>query len=319
MKMNVKSIETLVSIIMPAYNSASTISESIQSVLDQTFKSWELLIIDDQSIDNTIEIVKDFISKDKRINLLALTNNGGLSNARNSGIKIAKGKFLAFLDADDLWSAKKLEAQIELHLQNPNCRISHTNYDFVIEGKIFSRNRSRLFDKFFVKSGKLYPQILYKNNIAILSVMVDRKLIETCKGFDTGLWALEDQDLWIKIAKHNCEFGYLEEKLCYYRINPHGMSNNLGKYKKAYKDFLLKYKEELFFTNKNLLANSVYLNYFGLQFFKRRNFHLAFLYFYKAWLLKTPIHLKAFFLGYLVISFFQMKVALMNKRYSWLL
>ncbi len=313
-EINTVSQTVLVSVIMPAYNSASTISESIQSVLDQTFSGWELLIIDDHSKDRSVQVIKEFVKRDNRISLIELPENGGLSNARNTGINASRGDFLTFLDADDLWHKSKLEAQVQLHLQNPLCRISHTNYDFVVGGKIISRKLGQIFDRFYSKSGELYPQILYKNNIAILSVMVDRTLVIDSNGFDSGLWAFEDQDLWIKIAQQKNEFAYLNKKLCYYRINPNGMSSNLGKYRRAYKFFLNKYKNELLSTQKLLDAQCVYLNYFGLQFYKRGEFYLAFLYLLKAWRIQKTTVVNTFFGGYIVLAYFRLHLDKMINK-----
>jgi glycosyltransferase involved in cell wall biosynthesis len=314
---NFKSKELLVSIIMPAFNSEATISESIHSVLNQTLNNWELIIVDDHSQDSTVQIIEKFTSTDQRIKLISLPKNGGLSNARNTGIKNSKGKYLSFLDADDLWHESKLEAQVALHTQNPTYRISHTNYDLLVEGKIRSRNRGQIFDYFYSKSGELYPQILYKNNIAILSVMVERELVLASNGFDSGLWAFEDQDLWIKIAQQKNQFGYLKQKLCYYRINPKGMSSNLGKYRRAYKFFLNKYESELLSSQKLIDAQCVYFNYFGLQFYKRGEFQLAFLYLLKAWRKQRVSPLKILFGGYLFLSLIQMYLGRNRKNNSW--
>ena len=109
----------------------------------------------------------------------------------------------------------------------------------------------------------------------------------------------------IKIAQQKNEFAYLNKKLCYYRINPNGMSSNLGKYRRAYKFFLNKYKNELLSTQKLLDAQCVYLNYFGLQFYKRGEFYLAFLYLLKAWRLQKTTVVNTFFGGYIVLAYFR--------------
>jgi teichuronic acid biosynthesis glycosyltransferase TuaG len=313
-KHNLNSSEHLVSIIMPAYNSARTIASSIDSVINQNFGDWELIIIDDHSQDDTVQIVKSYTNQDKRIKLIALPINQGLSSARNAGIEISRAKYITFLDADDSWHIRKLEAQIELHVQNPKIRISHTNYDFIINDQRVNREKVQFWDFFYVKRGNLYPQILYKNNLAILSVMVEREVILAAKGFDTSLWAFEDQDLWIKIAKQKIEFGYLDERLCFYRINPNGMSNNLGKYKRAYKFYLHKYQHDLKVMRCANQAKSVYLNYFGVQYYRRANFRLAFYYFFQAWKQKIPFLLKSIFLGYLFSSFIGMLGEKLRKK-----
>ena len=108
----------LVSIITPTYNSAKYISEAIQSVQKQTYRNWEMLIVDDCSSDNTIAIVEQFMEDDHRIHLLKLNKNSGAGVARNSAITEAKGKYIAFLDSDDLWKPEKLSKQIEFMKAN---------------------------------------------------------------------------------------------------------------------------------------------------------------------------------------------------------
>jgi len=103
----------LVSIITPTYNSEKYISEAIQSVQKQTYRNWEMIIVDDCSSDNTIAIVEQFMEDDHRIHLLKLNKNSGPGVARNTAITEAKGKYIAFLDSDDLWKPEKLSKQIE--------------------------------------------------------------------------------------------------------------------------------------------------------------------------------------------------------------
>ena len=111
-----KFIDNLVSIIMPAFNSAGYICESIDSVLAQTYAEWELWVVDDGSTDNTAEVVKKF--KDRRIHYVKQATNKGVAAARNLGIARSRGRFLAFLDSDDLWNPKKLSIQISFMEQN---------------------------------------------------------------------------------------------------------------------------------------------------------------------------------------------------------
>ena len=102
----------LVSIIMPCYNAERFIAQSIESVMAQTFASWELLITDDCSADNSVAVVKKYCAKDKRINLLESKEHHGIAVTRNMSIQRAKGRFIAFLDSDDIWKSDKLERQI---------------------------------------------------------------------------------------------------------------------------------------------------------------------------------------------------------------
>ena len=117
--------EELVSIIMPSYNTGKFIQETIDSVINQTYDNWELIIVDDCSSDNTDEIVKSI--KDDRIFYLKNKKNSGAAVSRNKALKMAKGKWIAFLDSDDLWKKDKLEKQIKF-MKNNNYHFSYTNY-----------------------------------------------------------------------------------------------------------------------------------------------------------------------------------------------
>lgn len=116
--MDTKAQEDLVSIIMPAYNSSKFIGESLESIINQSYKNWEVIIIDDCSTDNTGEVVKKLMKKDKRIKYFRLEKNSGAAVARNKAIDFATGKFIAFLDSDDIWFPEKLEKQIKYMKEN---------------------------------------------------------------------------------------------------------------------------------------------------------------------------------------------------------
>lgn len=116
----------MVSIIMPSYNTANYISESIESVLSQTYTNWELIIVDDCSTDNTDEVVNSFL-KDRRIRYLKNKKNSGAAVSRNRALREAEGKWIAFLDSDDLWMSEKLEKQVNFMKEN-DYHFSYTNY-----------------------------------------------------------------------------------------------------------------------------------------------------------------------------------------------
>ena len=123
----------LVSIIMPSYNTAKYISDSIKSVLAQTYKNWELIIVDDCSTDNTDEIVGDFLS-DERIRYLKNEKNSGAAVSRNYALREARGKWIAFLDSDDLWLPEKLEKQLAFMVEN-GYKFSYTDYMICLNGQ----------------------------------------------------------------------------------------------------------------------------------------------------------------------------------------
>jgi teichuronic acid biosynthesis glycosyltransferase TuaG len=124
--------ESLVSVIMPAHNAATFIAESIESVRRQSHSDWELLIIDDHSRDQTVKVVKEIQQKDSRIKLHELPANQGAGFARNIGIKAAKGEFISFLDADDLWEPEKLEIQLEFMKKN-RVDVCYSSYELIDE------------------------------------------------------------------------------------------------------------------------------------------------------------------------------------------
>lgn len=117
----------LVSIVMPAYNAEKVIDDTVHSVLGQSYENWELIIVDDHSTDKTLEVLRQF--KSDKIKVIALRSNGGVAKARNRGIREARGKYLAFLDADDLWQPSKLKRQINF-MQEKDCAFSFASYVF---------------------------------------------------------------------------------------------------------------------------------------------------------------------------------------------
>jgi teichuronic acid biosynthesis glycosyltransferase TuaG len=269
-----------VSVIMPAYNAANTISQSIQSVFKQSYKNWELIIVDDGSIDNTSEIVIDFKKKDNRIVLIKLIQNGGLSNARNEGCNVSTGDFITFLDSDDLWHEQKLEIQTKFHFLNPDIEISHTDFHLFNHHGLLKRPLKYFIDLKKQKRGQIYPGICYKNPIGVLTVMVSRTLLAEAGFFDSSLWTFEDQDLWVRIAKRGKAFGYIPKVLAFYRLVPGSITANTGKYKNAYRKFINKLlnADNL---NSNLLFR-YYYRYFGTIYFKNHQYRLSILYFIKS-------------------------------------
>jgi teichuronic acid biosynthesis glycosyltransferase TuaG len=267
---------------MPAYNAESTIAESINSVLLQTFQNWELIIINDGSTDKTLEISRGFASLDARIRILDLAKNTGLSNARNQGAYSANGKYIAFLDSDDLWYPQKLEIQLSYHQKNQNCMISHTDFGIFNEkGKI--ETPFKFFSLLFIKKrGNLFYQLMYTNSIGILTVIIKRELFYEINGFDMDLWGMEDQDLWLRISSKDVNFYFIEEILASYRVSNNGMMKNILKYKQTYRRFLKKHKK-LIWNNKNHeLAAAYYYRHFGVLYFEVNKYKLATLYFIKS-------------------------------------
>ena len=263
---------------MPAFNAASTIQSSVDSVLQQTFANWELIIINDASIDKTGSIIEQYVSLDNRIKHIKHEFNRGLPAARNTGIDNAKGQFIAFLDSDDEWYPNKLEIQFGYHKKHKDVKISHSAFDIFNDNGIVKRPFKKIAEFNSKKQGNILPSLYSKNTIGVLTVMAERQSIKDVGGFDTGLWTMEDQDLWIRLALANQTFGYINQSLAKYRINPTGITNKIGKYKNAYKVFINKYKSATI-ANKSynqVLAN--YYRYFAIAYKRKGEDKLAMLY-----------------------------------------
>lgn len=211
-------IDGLVSIITPAYNAAAYIAETIESVLAQTYTNWEMLIANDCSKDNTAEIVQSYAAKDKRINLINLKQNSGAAVARNTAIQNAKGRYIAFLDSDDLWKKEKLQKQIEFMQQNGYV-FTFTSYEHFKEIKENIQNQVQ------IPKSLNYNQALKGNQIGCLTVMLDRKQIQNIH-FTTQRH--EDYILWLNILKHGITTAYgIQESLAMYRTgNSKSISGN---------------------------------------------------------------------------------------------
>lgn len=273
---------SLISIVMPAFNAEKTIKESIQSVLQQSYNNWELIVIDDGSKDNTSSIVKEFQKKDSRIKLLVLSVNKGLPNARNEGCKSALGVFIAFLDSDDLWTSDKLAVQLDYHYKNPHIEISHTGFDsFNQFGKINRPGKWIIAPRRHKKS-IIYPEVCYRNPIGILTVMVKKEILASVDYFDSTLKTFEDQDLWIRISRTKKEFGYISKTLAHYRFSDGGLSKQIGPYKRAYKVFIRKIlTAEEGKVNSDLIWR-YYYRLLGTSYFRSGKLYLSFLYFKKS-------------------------------------
>lgn len=207
----------LVSIITPAYNAAAYIAETIESVLAQTYTNWEMLIVNDCSKDNTPEIVESYAAKDKRIKLLNLKQNSGAAVARNAAIQNAKGRYIAFLDSDDLWKKEKLQKQLNFMQQN--------GYAFTFTGyEHFKETKENIQNQVQIPKSLNYNQALKGNQIGCLTVMLDRKQIPNIH-FTTQKH--EDYILWLNILKHGITAYGIQESLALYRTgNSKSISGN---------------------------------------------------------------------------------------------
>lgn len=213
-------MEDLVSIITPAYNAEKYISQTIESVIAQSYKNWEMIIINDNSKDNTLRIIKNYAKLDKRIKLVNLEKNFGAANAWNVAFKIAKGKYLSFLDSDDIWVESKLEEQIN-YMKKNNYSFTYTKYEWIDE-------QSKPYGKVIkIPKSINYKSLLKNTNIGLLTVIIDREKINISNVpivyMDWDLW------LWAQIMKKGeIAYGY-DKTLAYYRIVSSSVSRNKKK------------------------------------------------------------------------------------------
>lgn len=225
----------LISIVVPVYNAEKFLEETINCILNQTYQNWELLLVDDCSKDKSAEIINSFIKKDKRIKYIKMAKNGGPALARNKGIEEAKGNFLCFQDADDLWDKNKLEKQLNF-MKNKNCAFSYTSYEFA------DKNCNPTGKKVIAKETLTYNQALKNNIISTITVMFDLKKMDKELIKMPNLKYVEDTATWWKILRNNYVAYGMPEVLSYYRRTEGTNSSN--KFKTLKKVWNLYRKEE---------------------------------------------------------------------------
>ena len=202
-------MSSLVSIITPSYNSSKFIKDCVASVFSQTYKNWEMIIVDDCSKDNSKEIISELSTKDKRIKPIFLEKNVGAAEARNAAIRQSKGKYVAFLDSDDLWNPKKLEKQLSFMYEN-EIAFSYTNYQFI------SENGEDLSNIISAPEKMTYDSYLKNTIIGCLTVIIDR---EKSGEFEMpNIRSSHDMALWLLIMKRGFSAYGLDDNLARYRI-----------------------------------------------------------------------------------------------------
>jgi glycosyltransferase involved in cell wall biosynthesis len=203
----------LVSVVIPAYNRANVLPRAINSVLAQTYKDFEIIVVDDCSKDNTGEVMKQF--SDPRIRYIKHERNKGGNAARNTGIKASEGEFVAFLDSDDEWLPIKLEKQLPA--------FTKSNVGLVYSGFIFIEESVATQRRYLVNKTEDFRQdLLVTNFVGTASVAVVRKvLLNRINGFDETLRSCQDWDLYLRLSEI-CEFECVAEFLALYHIDRKG-------------------------------------------------------------------------------------------------
>jgi glycosyltransferase involved in cell wall biosynthesis len=212
-----------ISIIIPAYNAERTIVETIQSVQQQTFEDFELIVINDGSQDKTLELVQTI--QDKRIKIFSY-KNGGLPVARNRGISHATGIFIAFLDADDLWTPDKLELQLKALKDYPEAGVAYS-WTYFMDVDEQGKAISMLPSPQHSFQGNVYEKLLVSNFIHSGSnTLIRRENINSTGEFDPTLKSCEDWDYWLRLASY-CHFAIVPKYQVFYRRTPVSMSSKI--------------------------------------------------------------------------------------------
>lgn len=208
--------ESKVSIIIPVYNAEKFIGKTMESVLNQTYKNWEMLLFNDKSKDDSLKIIKKYSEKDERIKVIDSKENVGVVAARNKLIEIATGEFIAFLDADDYWKQNKLEKQIKFMRKN-NALISCTEYTRVTEDE-------KEINDIIIKEIITYEDMLKNNYLGCLTVVYNANKLG--KRYFKERKKNEDYVLWLEIVKETKIIFGLKENLAFYRVLNNSRSSN---------------------------------------------------------------------------------------------
>lgn len=211
-----------VSVIIPLYNCEKFLKHTVESVKRQTYPHWEMIIVDDGSTDNSFSEAYQLAQNDSRIKLLHLSENKGVSVARNTALKHASGRYVAFLDSDDLWSKDKLAEQVSF-MQKNSAALSHTSFAFMNEdGKTAETGRVRVDKCIDLKD------YMKTTQIGISTVMIDRNLISDIH-FPEDRELCEDARVWMHLMRKGWKFYGLDKILSLYRVRQGQLSRNKAK------------------------------------------------------------------------------------------
>jgi len=253
-----------VSVIIPTYNASKYVTKAIDSVLNQDYDNYEIIVVDDGSTDNTQEVLEKYGSKIKYI----YQENGGPAKARNTGIISSYEDYIAFLDADDLWLPGKLRKQIDFFHRHPQYAMVYTDMKHAVNGKIVNSSYLKEGNYRYISSGFIYENLLRECFIFTPTVIVKRECLEKVGLFREDLRISEDYDLWLRIADEY-EIGFLDEPLVI--RNRHG--SNLTEDRYLYITSCIQLFEELLEKNEGnrkrvkIIKEELAVRYFNLGYY----------------------------------------------------
>ena len=238
-----------VSVIIPTFNRAHLIREALQSVFAQTFRGYEVIVVDDGSTDNTQEVLTPYLSRIRYVR----QENQGASLARNRGILLSQAPYVAFLDSDDKWTPEKLERQVAYLEAHPNAGLV---YGQMLSYSLHDTDKKRILPSKIVRS--FQDLVRESNTIPTSTVLVRRRCFETVGFFSPAFPVAEDFDLWLRIARH-FRIGYVEGVVAEYRVHTSNTTLNPEKvyrgYLKVFEKILSEYGDDL--EDPKLIKNRV--------------------------------------------------------------
>jgi glycosyltransferase involved in cell wall biosynthesis len=279
----------IISIIIPAYNASKTIQETIQSVLNQTFLNFELIVIDDGSTDSTLDVISQI--SDPRVTVFSYPN-AGISTARNRGIEKASGDYITFLDADDLWASDKIETQFEALQKNPQAAVAYSWTTIIDKSNNAVRQGSC-----YEKSGDVYSKILVKNFLDSGSnIMVRKEAIDKIGRFNPSLKHAADWEFYIRLAAE-FEFNCVPKFQVFYRVSENTSSCNVIPMEKAALEIIEKAFKQApshlqHLKKYSLSAFYIYLTFKTLENPSKRQDAWIALHYLKLALVSDPVLLK---------------------------
>jgi teichuronic acid biosynthesis glycosyltransferase TuaG len=207
----------LVSVIIPYFEKKKYINKTVNSILKQTYKQFEIIIINDEITSSSKALLSKIKKRDRRIKIINNKKNIGAGYSRNKGIKLSKGKFIAFIDSDDLWKKNKLKDQISF-MTKFNYKVSHSAYE------IISKNGKKLALR---KSKNLnFRDLMNSCDIGLSTVIIEKKILSKSKNFP-NLKTKEDYFLWLSLSKKGEIFYYLNKSLTFWRVTQNSLSSSV--------------------------------------------------------------------------------------------
>lgn len=298
----------LISVVIPTHNRADLLPRAINSVLNQTYIDFEIIVVSDGSTDNTSEIVNGFTKADDRVKFIEYAPAKGGNVARNTGIDAAKGEYIAFLDDDDEWLPEKLQKQIEIVEADEKIGLVYTGVHIIyVNEKVEYNSLSK-------EAGDLSKRILIDNCVGTTSTVLLRKSVLEKSGiFDVELGALQDFDLWIRVCQHSNVGVVSEPMINYYNyLGKKQVSAVTKKYIDAFAYINEKYKAQMRSLDEKELHEKQTAEDFLLANKAMRNSKAKLARQYLSKILKSGFSKKAF--AYYLLSFTSYKTVLKMRR-----